>query len=108
MEVKNLKIENAIIHMVQVLEKKKQNEISPFCLGKHVPEIMSSREVRNCVLLRTNCYFSRCWVNVCLQKKSFKGMCMGFLGLLGQVPLMRAGGDKQQKCVSPWFWGLHV
>lgn len=58
MEIKNPKIENPIIDMVQALEKKKKKEILDFHLGKHVPEIMSSRVVRNYVLMSTNCGIS--------------------------------------------------
>lgn len=41
--------------MVWAMEKKKQNEISDFCLGKHVPEIISSRVIRIYVLMSTKC-----------------------------------------------------
>ena len=96
MEVKNLKTENAIIHMVQVLEKKKQHEASRFYLGKHVPE-SCPQKTRSCVLIRTSCYFSRCQVNVCLQEKSFRGACTC---LLGQVPQTGLVGRTQQERVS--------
>lgn len=85
--MKNLNTENAIIQMVQVLEKKKQNEASRFHSGKHGPE-SRPQKTRSCVLVRTSCYFSRCQVNVCLQEKSFRGAraC-----LLGRVPQTGAG-----------------
>lgn len=100
MEVKILKIENTIIHMVQVLEKKKQHKASHFYLGKHVPE-SCPQKTRSCVLIRTSCYFSRCQVNVCSQEKSFRGACTC---LLGQVPQTGLGGRTQQERVSRGAW----
>lgn len=40
--------------MAQVLEKKQQTETFDFCLGKHVPEIMSSKVIRNYVFMSPN------------------------------------------------------
>lgn len=61
--------------MVQVLEKKNQNEASRFYLGKHGPE-SRPQKTRSCVLVRTSCYFSRCQVNVCSQEEFQRRACL--------------------------------